>query len=116
MNNQTLTFKLIGDGPMFEASCKGIGQSDRLTINASGVERIYDPEGSEESVAILRFSDIRVSNIFGFVVQKIQQTTPSKDVDIELPANIANMILDLHKRNPDKKHKITFAPKSGGLF
>ena len=115
---KVLTFKLMGDGPEYEAQCKGEGcvregEMDRLTMRGTGRERLFDPAGSLDGVEIFRFSGIRVSNIFGFVVQKIQKDTPSKDIDIEISKEVAEKILDYHKRNPDKKYKIVLTSESG---
>ena len=112
-NTKSLTFKLIGEGPAYEAVCKGEGKKDWLTLQGTGRERLYDPAGSAEGVAIIRFSEIRLSHILGFVVQKLQKETPSKDLDIELTAEVANKILNYHKRNPDKRYRIVLASEDG---
>jgi len=108
-----LTFKLVGNGPEYEAICKGEGDRNRLTEHPTGCERLIDPAGSPDGIKIFRFSTIRISNIFGYVVQKIQQATPNKDVDIELPVEIAEKILDYFKRSPDKKYKLILASEKG---
>ena len=115
METKALTFKLIGEGPEYEAICKSETDKSRLTMQATEKERLYDPTGSSEGVEIFRFSDIRISNAFGYVVQKIQKSTPSKDVDIELSKEIADKILSFSKINPEKKYKLVRA-SGDGLF
>jgi|GEM_PF-4272401 len=115
-NTKVLTFKLAGDGPEHDAFCKGAGDKQRIVehgINGMGKARLFDPDGSSDGVEIFKFSEVRVSNIFGFVVQKIQKETPSKDVDVEIAANVADMILNYHKVNPEKRYRLILAPKEG---
>jgi len=110
---KALTFTLQGEGPEYEAVCKGEGDRSRLIARPTGGERLYDPSGSSEGVEILSFSSIRISNVFGHVLQKIQKTTPNKDVDIELPGEIAEKILSYRERNPDKKYRMILVSQEG---
>jgi len=113
MHRTTLTFKLINEGPEYEAICKGLGQPDRLTINYTGSERLYDMSGSHDGTPVFRFSEIRVSNAFGFVVQRIQNKAPSMDIDIEIDGAVADKILAHHMRNPDKRYKLVLTRQQG---
>ena len=115
MYTKTLTFKLITEGPEYEAICKGLGQAERLTVRGSGCEKLYDPAGSPDGVPVLGFSEIRLSNALGFLVQKIQSKTPSKDIDIELNGEVADKVLNYYQRNPDKKYKLVLAPTESVL-
>jgi len=112
-NTGVLTFTLLGKGPEYEAICKGEGDRNRLIARPTGDERLYDPAGSSEGVEILRFSSIRISNVFGHVLQKIQKTTPNKDVDVELSGEVAEKVLSYYARNPDKKYKLVLASEKG---
>ncbi|MCL2822084.1 MAG: hypothetical protein FWD86_02665 [Firmicutes bacterium] len=109
-----LTFKLVGEGPEYEAICKGQGDMARKPhfIRGTGNEKLFDPQGSDQGVPLLSFSEVRISNVFGFVWQKMQNSTPTKDIDIELPGQIGDRILDFHRRNPDKKYRLVLSLNS----
>ena len=106
---KVLTFKLMGDGPEYEAICKGEGDVHRQNLMTVSCERLIDPAGSAEGVEILRRSKPRMSNALGFAVQKFRKETPFKDIDVELSKEIGEKILSEHKKNPDRKYKIVFA-------